>query len=325
MSSEAGVVRSVFGMHKIKYSVLDNMNIGHVNAFHINLNTILNYVKTHYGNLTNEKDYLYIIVSQILNLTAHYRHYFIKNKMSPDIYIYSSDFNGEFRDIIKLLKIICQYIPRVYFIKTNKISTSSAILYVASKKEYDKNLILTKSKADVLLVNKRIKVLKSNKDKSILYSHDDVFSKFTKNDYTGNVSWKLLPIFYALTGLSGDQIKKYGPAKALKLLNKALDDKCIVNEYYNNAKHFLDDMGDVLDLNDTERRIFIDNYKSANVVAKYLKVSSPIFKEMIDNSIIDKFAKNDLKALNNKYFTGEDSLMLNELLEEIPDNRVIRW
>lgn len=322
---EEGVVRSVFGVHKIKYSVLDNLEIGKVNAFHINLNTILNFVNTHYGSLSNEKDYLYIIVSQILNLVAHYRHYFIKHKMNPDIYIYSSDLNGKFKDTLRLLKVITQYIPRVYFIKTNKIVTGAAILYVSSKDKYKKNLVLTKSKMDILLVNKKIKVLKSNKDKSILYTHEDVFSKFTKNDYSGKVSWKLLPIFYALTGLSGNQIKKHGPAKVLKILNNALDSHLIVNEYYSNAKHFLDDMEDTLNLNDLEKEVFIDNYHNADIVGKYRQISSPIFKEMIDNSIIDKFAKDDLKALNNKYFTGEDSLMLNELLEELPDNRVIRW
>lgn len=318
-----GIVRSVFGSHKIKYKILDELDLGKVNAFHINLTTILNFAYKHYHELSNEKEYLYVIVSQILNMVAHYRHYFVKQKFSPDIYIYSNDIDGEFKDTLKLLKVIVQYIPRVYFIKTNKIPVSSAVMYVSSK--YDNNLVLTKSKMDVLLVNDKTKVLKSNKDKSILYTSEDVFSKFTKNDYSGNVSWKLLPIFYALTGLSGNQIKKYGPAKCLKLLNNALVDHLIVNEYYNDAKHFLDDIDSLIDLTDDEKKIFIDNYKSSNIVGKYLKTSSPIFREMIDNSIIDKFAKSDLKELNMKYFTGEDSLMLNELLEQVSDNRVIRW
>lgn len=318
------IVRSVFGVHKLKYKILNNIGIDKINAFHINLNTILTFAFKHYHDLSNEKDYLYTITSQIINLVAHYRHYFIKRGMDPDIYIYSSDCNGSFKDTLKLLKVIIQYIPRVYFIKTNKIPVSSAIIYISKK--YDSNLILTKSKMDVLLVNDNISVLKSNKDKSILYNSNNVYSKFTKKDNSGNISWKLLPIFYSLSGLSGDQIKNYGPAKVLKILNNALDNHYIVNEYYNNSSHFLDDMKGILELSDLDKEIFKDNFNNANIIFKYKKYITPIVREMIDNSIIDKFAKNDLRELNIKYFTGLDSLMLEELFEQINyDKRTIRW
>lgn len=326
MMDKSNIVRSVFGVHKIKYKILDDLHVGRVNAFHINLQTILNFAYKHYSELSYESEFLYTIVSQIINICAHYRHYFVREGLDPDIYIYSGDCNGRFKDTIRLLKVITQYIPRVYFIKTNDIPVSSAILYISSTKKYKHNLVLTKSKMDVLLVNDKIKVLKSNKDKSILYTPDDVFSKFTKRDYSGNLSWKLLPIFYALTGLSGNQIKGYSPAKVLKLLNKSIDSHKIVNEYYNDITHFLDDIGDDLELNDLSIEVLKDNFKNANIVAKYRKYITPISREMIDNSIIDKFAKDDLKELNMKYFLGPDSLMLTELLEQVnQDSRSIRW
>ena len=322
MSDNLEIVRSIFGVHKIKYKILDDLGISKVNAFHINLTTILNYALKHYPELASEKEYLYIIVSQIINLVAHYRHYFVKRKCDPDIYIYG--YNDKFKDTMKLLKVIVQYIPRVYYIKTKDFPVSSAILYVADK--YKSNLVLTKSKIDVLLVNPKINILKSNKDKSILYKHDNVFSKFVKKDYSDSVSWKLLPIFYTFSGLSGDRIKGFSPAKTLRLLNKAVESPRIVNEFYYDIDHVIDDIGDLIDLNDSDISILKDNFKNANIVAKYRKYMTPIVREIIDNSIIDKFAKNDIRELNMKYFTGLDSLMIEELFEQVgQDKRTIRW
>ena len=324
MADQDEIVRSIFGVHKIKYKILDNLNIDKLNTFHINLTTILNFVMKHYPDLASEKEYLYVIVSQVINLIAHYRHYFIKIGLDPDFYIYSNDCDGRFKDTLRLLKVIIQYVPRVYMIKTNSIPTSTAMLYITEK--YKHNIILTKSKADVLLVTKNISVLKSNKDKTLLYNSDNVYSNFTKKDYTGNISYKLLPIFYALTGLIGNQIKGLGPAKVLKLMNKGLENHSIVNDYYYDIDHFLSDMEGILSLNDIDLKTVKDNFGAVSNILNYKKYLTPIVRKKIDNSIIDKFAKNDLKELNIKYFTGLDSLMLEELFEQInQDKRSIRW
>ena len=263
-------------------------------------------------------------MSQIINLVAHYRHYFIKRKLDPDFYIYSSDCDGRFKETIKLLKVIVQYIPRLYMIKINSIPTNTAIMYVSNG--YKNNIVLSKSKSDILLVSSDISILKSNKDKTLLYTRDNVYSKFTKKDHTGNVSYELLPIFYALTGMIGHQIKGFGPAKVLKLMNEGLDSHKIVNEYYYDIDHFLSDMYGIIDLDDVNIEIVRDNFKLSNIISNYKKYITPIIRKKIDNSIIDKFAKNDLRELNMKYFTGLDSLMLEELFEQVnQDKRSIRW
>ena len=242
------ICRSILGMYKLKYSVLDSFSLKNIDAFHINFDSIMKAYTKYYSTSPELKDtdLTYTICSSMLNLVAHYRHYFSKNDMNTCIYMYMSKENKEFEDVSKLNSIICKYIPKVYFIKTFDSNTNVYMKYLCDR--YRNNIILTKNIFDVLLVSDSTSVIKANKDKSVFYDKNNLYSKYLKKDYSGNISYELLPIVFSFTekGSGCKPIKGIGPSKILKIMDKALENNLIVNSKYNSMDEFLLDVKDLL-------------------------------------------------------------------------------
>lgn len=121
-----------------------------------------------------QKDFKEIIISNILNLAAHYKHFFISNNIDVRIYLYQTDlrsddfkqrrYNEDFRtyylvkynqnpkftyftdflknEILEELKIYCEFIPRVYFINSHNIEGSAIPSVVQSDDTTRKNIII---------------------------------------------------------------------------------------------------------------------------------------------------------------------------------------
>ncbi len=326
MKDEKDFLRSAFGMHKIKYSILDSLGIyNDIDSVHINYSSIFNFYLKHYGKLTNfTPSDIYLIVSQIFNLAAHYKHYFVKRQQNVKIYIYVSKSDREiFESVIDFSLIISQYITNIYFIECD-IPIPVAIEYI-SKAKCRNSIILTKNKLDVLLVSKYRSVLKSNKDKSILYNKDNVYDNMTKRKYNWQISYKLLPVVYSFCGIGGNKIDGFGPYNILKTLNAYVERNIIVNNKYIDIEDFIHDIKDITVFDDKALNTVVDNFDKIDINKKYSKYINSAKKKQLDDFIVDKFSNKDIKSLNIKYFTGLDSLMLEELFEEYNPKNKITW
>lgn len=173
-----------FNVMKLKYTELDEAltssnfltQTDKVNVF-ISLEAV-------YKNLSNiqdleqkimlYKDFKTLIISNILNLAAHYKHFFVANNMDVRVYLYQTDMSSDdfkqrryiedfrtyylikynqnpkfsyFTDMLKdhileELKIYCTFIPRVYFINSRNIEGSSIPYVIASDDPKRKNIVI---------------------------------------------------------------------------------------------------------------------------------------------------------------------------------------
>lgn len=173
-----------FNTMKMRYTELDEVLTSRsflrptdkVNVF-INLESIyknISLVQDLEQKIFLQKDFKTIIISNILNLAAHYKHFFVANHMDVRIYLYQTDFksdnfsqrryNEDFRtyylikfnqnpkfsyftdllkdEILDELKIYCTFIPRVYFINSYNIEGSVIPDVIASDDSSRKNIII---------------------------------------------------------------------------------------------------------------------------------------------------------------------------------------
>lgn len=322
--------RSIFGMYKLKYKVLDNFDFGKIDAFHINCESIINAYKKYYSSNPElaDTDLTYTITSSIINMVAHYTHYFAKRNMKPTIYLYmvSPEYVKDLKNARSLVSIICRYIPKTYCIVTPYDYGHIYIDYFCKK--HKSNLVLTKNVIDLLLVSDNVSVIKSNKDNSVYYNSNNLYSNYLKREYSGKLSCKLLPIVFSFTapGKHMTKIKKYGPSKVIKLLDKALNENLIVNSSYNNMKHFLQDIKPLYEPDKEDMDKLISNFKTIDINYLEKNLMTKGAKERLGDCIVDKFANSDLAELNIKYFTGFNSLMLDYLFEGRQSNtHHIKW
>lgn len=122
-----------------------------------------------------QRDFRTILVSNILNLAAHYKRFFVNNGLDTRVYLYhthlESDYftqykyNDEFRtyylvkynsnpkfiyltdalkdDILPEVKTYCEFIPNVYYISAKNIEGSLVPYIIANEDSTRKNLIIT--------------------------------------------------------------------------------------------------------------------------------------------------------------------------------------
>lgn len=122
-----------------------------------------------------DKDYPITIISEILNLIAHYKRFFEGNGLDTRVYVYQTDlksekfpeniYNEDFRcyylvkyndnpkyvsftetfldTIVPEVKTYCEFIPNVYFISSVNIEGSLIPLVVGKKEPERKNLIIS--------------------------------------------------------------------------------------------------------------------------------------------------------------------------------------
>lgn len=147
-----------------------------VNVF-INLETVfkhLSMIPDLEKKLILQRDFHEILVSNILNLIAHYKRFFVNNRLDTKVYIYNTDllsdefnqykYNEDFRtyylvkynsnpkflvltdalkgDILPDVKLYCEFIPNVYYISAHNIEGSLVPYIIAKQTPERKNLII---------------------------------------------------------------------------------------------------------------------------------------------------------------------------------------
>ena len=315
------MIRRIIGRNKIKYATLTNLidgQITNLKSFVINVDSIL--IDLHkYFNKNNDLDkcdFVFTISAALINIVAHYRYYFSLNGWYPNIYLLAdkSDSLNNISTAMELIRVILKYVDNCYFIDTSNLKTGIIIKYFLKKKA--NNIILTRDDFDIMHVSENIIVIKSNKDKSKLYTYDNwqkvICGDNYKDDYKC-VSYKLLNMVLCFSGAhQRSGVKGLGFRTMLKKISSAVKDKSIINNHYSDIHDFISDMGKSFSKYNLDKAEL--NFTIYDVDSNYDKCVTRAIEKRLDSYIEDKFSKKDLSMINTKYFTGLDYIMLDELM-----------
>ena len=352
------MIEAIINSNKIKYKVLNDTivpKLADLNpdelTIYIDLDTIFNkFYSPNVVDTIRNNDNQFILSSELLNIIAHYRHYFWSRfSTKTTFYLFysmtkpryntmilpnfrSTHFEKRFKgnpeffstnsSIDKNLRIsskIVKYIPGAYIIDSKELDSSVVPFYLIShfNKDSNANIVMTNNKLLYQLTNlPRTFICTLKSDNSRLLNNDDVVkSLFTSKKIPSEfVSPKLLSVIYSISGISNydiDGMKGMGFIKTANTLKKLVDKGMISDTEYLD----INDIIDVLEENigKFDKQIFTRNFKIFSLKNLYLQLS-PAQEDYIVGSIVDKSDNAGLMEINSKYF-DEFPLMLLELFE----------
>lgn len=341
----------IFNLFKIRFNIMDELFSANdinltrsdkVNIF-INLESVLR--KLHRSNLevylkVKKDEKIFEFVSNILNLAAHYRLYFSKQKIYSKVYIYlgypfkskykNNNFNEEYRkyyqerfskntknvsfsnlfeDVMGISKTILEYIEGVYIINSNSIEPS-VIPYILMKDKDDnfKNFIVTTDRYEYQYVDKDFYILRPKKELSYIITKDNVINQMKiEEKINSDLSVDSSYISFILSILGNKyrnikHIKRIGLSTLIKLIRTAIDNN-ILGERTNNI-YLLSKI-----IKDEYKEIFLNNYYCTDLdyQIKYLNI---VDIHSITDQIKDKFDNASLNKLNNDYFNTYPIMLL---------------
>jgi hypothetical protein len=213
---------------KVKYVYLDKMFNGHltdttkngkriVNTanIYINFESLYNCIRnTHvekYLRVANKKEVNEIyrnMISNFINIVAHYRNYFSKSKIKTNIFLYYNNIpqsrveynntalvkgyrehffksltdldritvNTIIRESIDFMKIITEYIENVYMVGTDSVESSLVpmIIHMENKHPANVNIIVSKDAYDLQYTNYNFLVISKFKNEPVLLTKRNV-------------------------------------------------------------------------------------------------------------------------------------------------------
>lgn len=268
----------IFNSYKVKYVLMDKlfkklkfnderdkMKIDTVNIF-INLESVMlkmhrEYIEDSLHSLNKEeyKETYLAIISNIINLAAHYRKYFSKYKIKTNIFYYYNEFNTRtkyynlpiipnyrkyyydkmtgskyslinelFREGIKFANTIIDYIQQVYFLSSDSVESSCIPLYVVNENIFpsNMNIIVSNDIYDMQYVNHNFVLIYPYKEESVILNKQNLLD-FLKRKYECDIVDELSPLlinfFISVMGdkkRNLDKIKGIGFKKLYKELIK---------------------------------------------------------------------------------------------------------
>ena len=334
-----------FNLFKVKYEKLmelmrqdSSINIStndNVNIF-INLESI-------FINMTNPKIKEYLTVNQksttiqfiacVINLAAHYRWFFTKNKIKSKIYLYfptlsnveykNHIFNKDYRkyydykfkedvqnslvykilsSAIPMIKMILEYIEGVYIIDSYGIE-NSVTPYIISEDDDNNsiNFIVSNSFYDFQYVNYDFKIIFPKRDDSIIINRENVIdyiADFHNCNGTYKFSHNYIPFILSLVGNKNRNIyniKGVQFKSAFKLIQTAFDQNMLGNRSTN--IHMLINI-----VKPAWRELISLNYYCTDILHQYNQLNAKDIHDIL-SQITDKFDNTSLKKINDKYFT----------------------
>lgn len=346
---------ALFNMHKVKFSRMgellgkyrSDVSAGTEVNFFINLEPIFRKITS-----TNIDDYLkvntekknYELMSNIINLAAHYRLFFTKAKLPSKIYFYigfpfdtrfaSKQLFSEYRDsyydkfvretkgkvfansvssIIEPTRMIMEHIEDVFFLTSDYIEPSM-IPFILSEdfKPNSLNIILTTDRFEYQYVNYGFDILRSKKKDSYYVTKENVIEVMKIEEKISNketVSSNFIPFILSFIGDSYrnlPKIKRTGLSTLINLLNSALENGIITNNTTN-----IQLLENIVADNIVEQ--VRTNYSCIDI--KYQMGFIPnSAKVRLKDQMVNKFDLYSLKKINEDFF-HECPLMLLELAQ----------
>ena len=322
-----------------------------VNVF-INFESVLNnlsLIKDLDNKLLLERRYPIILESEMINLCAHYKRFFRGNGLDTRVFLYYTDlasdkfdntkYNEDFRSfyinkyldnprfellgnslvdkIIPTVQKIMEFIPNVYFIKSNNIE-GSLIPWIISKEYPGKNFIVSTDKYDTQyqLYDDSFcmhYIKRSPLGTSLLYTFEKYIEDLFKDNYKDNSDIELLhnsSLYSVLMASLGDKQRSIDPLKGvgyktmLKMLSSGIKDG-----KYTKDTNSIDMISSSLpdELQDQRQ----DSYHCINLENQYGRIGEQNIFD-IKSQIVDRFDYNSLITLNKNVF-ADYPLMLPEL------------
>lgn len=345
---------AIFNLFKIRYPIMDTLIMKHckeigpnskINLF-INIEPIIRKLST-----SNVDEYLkvkteeksYELISNIVNLAAHYRMFFSKNKLYSNVYMYvgypfgsmykSRAINPNYRktyehkftkdpksmvlsnsleQVIPFVKIILEYIEGVYFIESGPTEPSAIPQVILNHKPTNAiNFILTTDRYEYQYTNKDFYILRPKKLDSYIVSKNNVIETMKLEDKIVNettVGPNFVPFIISILGDRYRDIKKIksiGLSTIISLLNLAIQENIIGK-----------DVSNISILSDTVKEEYraqvLSNFYTVDIDTQ---IQSMNMKDTyhITDQLVDKFDNVSLKNINDQYFR-EYPIYLLELL-----------
>jgi len=349
-----------FNVMKIKYAMydqsLDSLNFlnptDSVNVF-INLESVLRLlsgIKDVDRKVYSCNDFNENIISNIVNLAAHYRKFFRGNNLDTRVYLYMTDlrstefnedeYNSDFRSyysvkysrnpkymdmgekltnvIIPQAKEICNYIKGVYLITTNGFDSSLVPLIIGSKDPSRKNLVISGEYTDTqysLIPNYVCHYLRRSPIKSTttcdLKGHLSALLNKANGEYNEELNLYSNKSFYMLLfSVIGDMYRSV--EKIPNVGNITLVKWLTQGLKENKITLNTTNIQTISEVFPEEIRVDVcNNFKCLDMETMFQKLTVEQLNS-IDLQLIDKFDHNGLLQLNSTRFY-EHRFMLEEL------------
>jgi hypothetical protein len=279
---------------------------------------------------TNEKSFE--MISNIINLAAHYRLFFAKNKIYSNIYMYigypfkveykNRNINPNYRDyyehkytkdpkttiltntlnnVLPFVKIILEYVEGVYLIESDTLESSTVPnLIMREFPTNNVNFILSTDRYDYQYAVKGAYIIRPKLQDSYLVSKTNLMNMIKLEDKIVNdieVGTNFFPFILSLLGdkyRNIEKIKRIGLGNLLKLINKAIDENLIGKDVSN-----INLLSKIV--KEEYRALLLTNYYCTDIDTQ-LQMMNVRDVYNVTKQIIDKFDNVALKKINNDYF-----------------------
>lgn len=360
LTPEEDVVMRALSKNKIKKTILFDVmrnNIEGIEKYksmtiHLDLNYILSpLLNENFNAILVNTSHDYLIASAVVNTIAHYRHLFSKHEFfkgmeTEFICYFNNNYNSYYKRFecdeypnikrrlagaLEIVNIIIPYFPKISYVAEDADSVVVANHIISIDQTSKFNLCITGDDTwlQLLYQYKTLFILMPNKDNTKIYSHKNFIEYYLKDkkyECVNTIPPEMIPIIQTYTGFiyrKYKKIKKIGPSKILKVIDQAITSRSIVPKLYFDPYTVLEDS------RLPEAELFAENYKKFllfNPLQNQPLISLSMSKKIKDRLWVRKYAKDDLKILNTKYFTEEISLQLHELTEGYETwNSKIQW
>lgn len=344
-------IERLINSSNIKYEILVNIvNEAFVGStateanIYVDLYSILNIL---YGNINIEFGNFNTLASCIVNIAAHYRHFFrTRYGVDTSVYfIYSTntpyinnqfikDYNAKNKDKIlnktivtkyiknniDVLKTLIDYLPNIYLIES-EFETGVCIYDLMCRTDLDNrkaHIILTKDIYNYQLVNMKPQtiILRPKSNDSSFYINEftlfrHYFSERKIKKDTTILSPSLLSMVMSLSSVKERNINMiFTVTKAVRLLEDAVKDNKILNGYNSDIQYVWDSIWNK-DF-PIEFITFNSRFKSIDIMSQYLIYINSTECINIENKLVNIYAPESVKHINNKYFKN-NPLDLNRL------------
>lgn len=349
------ILDKIFNSHKVKYATMEllfqdvevHKMISRVNVF-INLESIFHlFHNTMMENMVHSMDkgetaeFYVSCISNAINLAAHYRRFFTKNRIKSNIILFMCGYDEEskqnnqmyvdtyrekfiynytenpnytllnelFFSAFRSIKNVAEYIEDVHLVKSTRVESSLIPLVLLDQKVLDGqiNIMVSRDTYDLQYTSKGFLVLFPKGESSVLVTKDNLFRVLrNKYEFKGDrdLPSYLLSFILAVTG---DKKRNLGKLKGVSW-KKVYSDLCklfkkldIDEDEYVGFEAVAGCIKTNPNDEDDKRQKLINNYLCIDLDRQLGMVSEPQAME-ITSQLINRYEVDTLENLNSTKF-----------------------
>lgn len=342
---EENFIEPIINGFKVRYSILDEMVdkskiYGERTNIFVNVDSIISrfFRNDECISAFNALNDNMILTSEMINIVAHYRHYFWSRFRMPITFIfyhcnkkpkwqknYVPDYNlrvfNKLRDIdnpkygglpeaisanLKLVKLLSTYVNKAYYIESDGLEPSVIPYYIIKKTRKNTcNIIISHDKVESQLttLDDNTIMIYPKGAKSYFINRDNIYDDIlstVKYRPRNKLSPKLYPLYLAFVGDKGRNLSKVDGFSKVKALK--MIDKLIDDGVIENRHNKGLDRMMLREYLSTDQILKLrNNYKCINFSFAH-KLLRNIDEAKIKNCFVDKYDNKSIMEINSKYF-----------------------